>query len=108
MASECTFPSSAQEVLDLAFSDYNPFCANNRDPGATGKDICHGVKDLNNPLALWTSPPPPFSTPTTISTTTSTTITIATKARAASSSMKCSALQVLLYPFLLLMLFVKV
>jgi len=51
IASDCHFPSWAQKAFDLAFSDYNPFCAtNNRDPGATGKDICYGVKDLNNPL----------------------------------------------------------
>ena len=50
VASDCYFSSSAQELLDLSFSDYNPFCANNRDPGTTGKDICYGVKDLNNPL----------------------------------------------------------
>ena len=62
---------SAQEALDLAFRDYNPFCANNRDPGATGKDICYGVKDLNNPLND-------------------------------AGRMKSSALQALLFPFLLL------
>jgi len=50
IASDCYFSGSDQEALDLALSDYNPFCANNRDPGATGKDICYGVKDLNNPL----------------------------------------------------------
>ena len=48
--SECTFPSDAQELLDLGFSDHNPFCDNNRDPGATGKDQCDGVKDLDNPF----------------------------------------------------------
>ncbi|XP_078384693.1 uncharacterized protein LOC144667171 isoform X2 [Oculina patagonica] len=48
--SDCKFPSVVQEVLDLGFSDYNPFCANNRDPGATGNDQCAGVRDLNNPF----------------------------------------------------------
>ncbi|KAL9960749.1 hypothetical protein ACROYT_G034242 [Oculina patagonica] len=48
--SGCTFPPEAQELLDLVFSDYNPFCENNRDPGATGKDQCDGVRDLDNPL----------------------------------------------------------
>ncbi|KAL9960748.1 hypothetical protein ACROYT_G034241 [Oculina patagonica] len=48
--SDCTFPSEAQEVLDLGYSDYNPFCENNRDPGATGKEQCDGVRDLKNPL----------------------------------------------------------
>ncbi len=47
--SDCTFPPEAQELLDLVFSDYNPFCENNRDPGATGKDQCDGVRDLDNP-----------------------------------------------------------
>ena len=50
MDSDCTFSSLEQEVLDLGFSDYNPFCSNLRDPGATGKGQCDGVRDLNNPL----------------------------------------------------------
>ena len=50
VASACSFPSSEQELLDLDFSDYNPFCENNRDPGATGNDQCFGVKELNNPF----------------------------------------------------------
>ena len=37
-------------MLDLGYSDYNPFCSNLRDPGATGKGQCDGVRDLNNPL----------------------------------------------------------
>lgn len=78
IASDCNFPSLVQEALDLAFSDYNPFCANNRDPGETGDDICYGVKDLNNPLNT-----------------------------AADGGMKSSVLQVLLFPFLFLVFFVK-
>ena len=50
VASACSFSSSEQELLDLGFSDYNPFCENNRDPGATGNDQCFGVKELNNPF----------------------------------------------------------
>ena len=50
VASACSFPSRQQELLDLAFSDYNPFCENNRDPGAMGNDQCFGVKELNNPF----------------------------------------------------------
>ena len=50
IASDCHFTSSQQKVIDLGFSDWNPFCENNRDPGATGKDQCDGVKKLNNPL----------------------------------------------------------
>lgn len=45
IASNCTFPPTVQEMFDLSFSDHNPYCANNRDPGATGNDQCHGVKD---------------------------------------------------------------
>ena len=45
--SDCTFSSTVQEALDLSFGDYNPFCDNNRDPGATGKDQCDGVRDLD-------------------------------------------------------------
>lgn len=51
VASACSFSFSEQALLDLAsFSDYNPFCENNRDPGATGNDQCFGVKELNNPF----------------------------------------------------------
>ena len=50
VASACSVSSSEQELLDLGFSDYNPFCENNRDPGATGNDQCFGVKELNNPF----------------------------------------------------------
>lgn len=49
-ASDCHFTPSQQEVIDLGLSDWNPFCENNRDAGATGKDQCDGVKKLNNPL----------------------------------------------------------
>ena len=100
MASECTFSASTQEALDLAFSDYNPFCANNRDPGATGNGICYGVKDLNNPLVSRASTPPPHSTPTKRA-------TVNINALAASSRMEGSVLRILLYLFLLLMLFFK-
>ena len=48
--SYCTFSAVVQEALDLDLGEYNPFCSNHRDPGATGKDQCDGVKDLNNPL----------------------------------------------------------
>ena len=44
---------SAKELFDLTFTknNYNPYCANNRDPGATGiQDRCYGEKDLDNPL----------------------------------------------------------
>ena len=45
--SDCTISSADREVLDLGFADHNPFCANNRDPGATGNDQCYGVEDIN-------------------------------------------------------------
>ena len=51
MDSECTFPTATQEMLDVTLGDYNPFCANNRDPGATGNDQCYGVKDINAPYS---------------------------------------------------------
>ncbi|XP_058953101.2 uncharacterized protein [Pocillopora verrucosa] len=50
--SDCTFSSAEREVLDLALADYNPFCANNRDPGATGNDQCYGVKDISGPAGI--------------------------------------------------------
>ena len=50
--SDCTFSSAEREVLDLGFADYNPFCANNRDPGATGNDQCYGVKDISGPAGI--------------------------------------------------------
>ena len=43
--SDNNFPSQAKEALDLGLSDYNPFYADNRDPGATGSDQCDGVQD---------------------------------------------------------------
>ena len=45
--SECNFAAPAKEALELAYSDYSPFCANNRDLGATGNDQCDGVQDKN-------------------------------------------------------------
>ncbi|XP_022809572.1 uncharacterized protein LOC111346558 [Stylophora pistillata] len=45
--SDCTFSFADREVLDLALADYNPFCANNRDPGATGNDQCYDVTDIS-------------------------------------------------------------
>ena len=46
----------------MSFSDYNPFCESNRDPGATGNDQCFGVRELNNPFH--SSNPTKFSNPT--------------------------------------------
>ena len=43
--SDCNFPALAKEVLELGYSDYNPFRASNRNPGATGNDQCDGVQD---------------------------------------------------------------
>ena len=50
---------SKKEFLDLYYSAYNPFCADNRDPGATKNDSCYGVLDVSaaartagTPLAL--------------------------------------------------------
>ena len=50
--SDCTISHTGREVLNLSFADYNPFCANNRDPGATGNDQCHGVKDISGPAGI--------------------------------------------------------
>ena len=44
--SDCKFPPDIFEVIKFDLVDYNPFCANNRDPGATGNDECHGVRDI--------------------------------------------------------------
>ena len=48
--SDCKFPSDFFEAIKFDLIDYNPFCANNRDPGATGNDQCHGVRDIKNPF----------------------------------------------------------
>ena len=50
--SDCTISHTGREVLDLDFADYNPFCANNRDPGATGNDQCYGVKDISGAAGI--------------------------------------------------------
>ncbi|XP_078343531.1 uncharacterized protein LOC144629189 [Oculina patagonica] len=55
LASECTFNSQDKQLLDLALGDYNPFCANNRDPEATGNDQCFGY--LPGPTQSPTLPP---------------------------------------------------
>ena len=83
MAANCTFPptfQSFQEMIDLSFNDYNPFCANNRDPGATGNDACRDVKDVNNKI---------------------------TKPTNASAGLESSVLQALLFPFLFALIFLK-
>ena len=48
--SDCKFPSDFFEAVKFDLVDYNPFCANNRDPGATGNDQCHGMRDIKNPF----------------------------------------------------------
>ena len=50
--SDCNFSFADREFLDLSLADYNPFCANNRDPGATGNDQCYGVKDISGPAGI--------------------------------------------------------
>ena len=47
IASDCDFTPAIQEVFDLSLNDHNPFCADNRDPGATGKGQCESVQDPN-------------------------------------------------------------
>ena len=84
--SDCKFPSDMQEFKKKrdSISDYNPFCANQRDPGATGKDMGYGVKDPNNTLNNFSN-----------------------HVKGAAAGLKSSVLQALLFPFLSLMLFVK-
>ena len=48
--SDCNFTSEFLKSLEMQLGDHNPFCANNRDPGATGSDQCYGVRDINNPF----------------------------------------------------------
>ena len=42
IASACNYPPGTQEIFDFTLGDYNPFCEDNRDPGATGNDQCYG------------------------------------------------------------------
>ena len=42
--SDCKFPPDFFEAIKFDLFDHNPFCANNRDPGATGNDQCYGVR----------------------------------------------------------------
>ena len=49
--SDCKFPTDIFEVIKFDLVDYNPFCANNRDPGATGNDECHGVRDIKDDVS---------------------------------------------------------
>lgn len=43
--SSCNYPPSTKEIFDMIYSVHNPFCSDNRDPGATGNDPCDGVPD---------------------------------------------------------------
>ncbi|KAJ7388880.1 hypothetical protein OS493_035220 [Desmophyllum pertusum] len=79
MATDCNFSSDVQEILDLSFTDYNPFCANNRDPGATGNDQCYGTKEPSEVVA-----------------------------NGVATGHKSSVLQALLFSFVSLLFFVKV
>lgn len=54
---ECTLSPETLELTELALADHNPFCADNRDPGATGNDKCYGVKDISGPAGINTDKP---------------------------------------------------
>ena len=47
IASTCNYPPGTEKISNLGISDYNPFCEDNRDPGATGKDQCYGYGSSN-------------------------------------------------------------
>lgn len=49
---ECSLSPEMLELTELALADHNPFCAGNRDPGATGNDQCYGVKDISGPAGI--------------------------------------------------------
>ena len=53
MLTECTFPPEALELFNLTFAGQNPFCTDNRNPGATGNDQCNGVKNLIGPTGAF-------------------------------------------------------
>ena len=78
---DCNFPALSKEVLELAYSDYNPFCANNRDPGATGNDQCDGVQDKSGDALKYFN---------------------------AAAGIKCGVLQTLIFASFFLLLFFKV
>lgn len=48
--SDCKYSSDFFEAIRFDMVEYNPFCANNRHPGATGNDQCLGVRDIKNPF----------------------------------------------------------
>lgn len=50
----CNFTSQDEEAYNFQLDDYNPFCVNNRDPGATGSAHCSDFQ------------PPATTTPTMI------------------------------------------
>ena len=43
--SECNYSGESKKMVDFNLDVYNPFCADNRDPGATKNDSCYGVLD---------------------------------------------------------------
>ena len=53
MLTECTFPPEALELFNLTFAGQNPFCADNRNPGATGNDQCNGVGNITGPAGAF-------------------------------------------------------
>ena len=44
--SDCNYTAETKKMLDFtSYGVYNPFCADNRDPGATKNDQCYSVVD---------------------------------------------------------------
>ena len=43
--SDCNYPAGSKKLFNFTLGVYNPFCADNRDPGATNNGHCYGVLD---------------------------------------------------------------
>ena len=43
--SECNYPAGSKKLFNFTLGVYNPFCVDNRDPGATNNGHCYGVLD---------------------------------------------------------------
>lgn len=43
--SDCNYPAGSKKLFNFTLGVYNPFCVDNRDPGATNNGHCYGVLD---------------------------------------------------------------
>ena len=60
--SDCNYRAETKKMMDLYLGVYNPFCAENRDPGATKNDKYDDVLDEEDVNAAAGTKPSVFQT----------------------------------------------